>query len=88
MSNEPYKAWLASMPIDDVRRKIERLEQKIADARVLERLYSEHRAEGAHEHAEPAPAEEPPSPTSTESEPVAPATGGAEPGEWGAAEGT
>jgi hypothetical protein len=39
MTNEAYKAWLDAMPIDDVRRKIERLEQKLSDLRVFERVY-------------------------------------------------
>ena len=41
MNNEALKNWLDAMPIDDVRRKIERLEAKLADLRVLERLYGE-----------------------------------------------
>jgi len=43
MTHESYKAWLDEMPIDDVRRKIERLERKLADLQVLERLYEERR---------------------------------------------
>ncbi len=39
MTSEALKAWLDAMPIDDVRRKIERLEAKLADLRVLERLH-------------------------------------------------
>jgi hypothetical protein len=41
MSNEALKTWLDAMPIDDVRRRIERLEAKLADLRVLERIYGE-----------------------------------------------
>jgi hypothetical protein len=41
MPNEAYKTWLDAMPIDDVRRKIERLEHKLSDLRVVERLYAE-----------------------------------------------
>jgi hypothetical protein len=51
MNNEAFKAWLDAMPIDDVRRKIERLETKLADLRVLDRIYSE-RHEGAAEQPE------------------------------------
>jgi hypothetical protein len=43
MNNEAFKAWLDAMPIDDVRHKIERLETKLADLRVLDRIYSERR---------------------------------------------
>jgi hypothetical protein len=49
MTDENYKAWLDAMPIDDVRHRIERLEQKLADLHVLERLYSDRH------HGEPAP---------------------------------
>jgi hypothetical protein len=41
MTNGAYKAWIDSMPIDDVRRRIDRLEQKLADLQALERLYTE-----------------------------------------------
>ena len=41
MANEAYKAWLDTMPIDDVHHKTERLEHKLSDLRVLERLYAE-----------------------------------------------
>ena len=52
MSSETYKAWLDSMPIGDVRSRIERLQQKLADLQVLERLYSD-RHDGAEEvHAD------------------------------------
>jgi len=47
MSNEALKAWLDAMPIDDVRRKIERLEAKLADLRVLERIYGERHTDAA-----------------------------------------
>jgi hypothetical protein len=47
MTHESYKAWLDAMPIDDVRRRIERIERKLADLHVLERLYEERqRGEG------------------------------------------
>lgn len=87
MSNEAYKAWLDSMPIDDVRHKIERLEQKLADTRVLERLYSERRAESPAQHGESSSGESP-APAGVEAESPAPASGGEEPAEWGASEGT
>lgn len=52
MSSETYKAWLDSMPIGDVRSRIERLQHKLADLQVLERLYSD-RHDGAEEvHAD------------------------------------
>lgn len=41
MRSESYKAWIDAMPIDDVRQKIERLERKLADLHVLERLYED-----------------------------------------------
>jgi hypothetical protein len=34
------------MPIEDVRRKIERLERKVADLQMLERLYDERQGGG------------------------------------------
>jgi hypothetical protein len=54
MSSEAYKAWLDTMPVDDVRHKIERLEQKLSDLRVLERLFAER-----HPHDEEPPPEAP-----------------------------
>ena len=65
MTHESYKAWLEEMPIDDVRRKIGRLERKLADLQVLERLYGERHGGGEAEldgspdtaPGEPAPAE-------------------------------
>jgi len=57
MTHESYKAWLDEMPIDDVRRKIERLERKLADLQVLERLYEERRG-GVGEADAQAPAGE------------------------------
>ena len=57
MSNEALKAWLDAMPIDEVRRKIERLETKLADLRVLERIYGERHGAAAAT-GEPPPAEE------------------------------
>jgi len=53
MNNEALKSWLDAMPIDDVRRRIERLETKLADLRVLERLYADRHGgsgETAAEH--------------------------------------
>lgn len=41
MTHESYKSWLDEMPIDDVRRRIERLEHKLSDLHVLERIYDE-----------------------------------------------
>ena len=65
MNNEALKAWLDAMPIDDVRRRIERLEAKLADLRVLERIYGDrHGATPAAGEAAAEPAEEPaPEPT-------------------------
>ena len=60
MSNEALKAWLDAMPIEEVRRKIERLESKLADLRVLERLYTERH----QSQIPPAPLEEPGEPQS------------------------
>jgi hypothetical protein len=49
MTHESYKAWLDAMPIDDVRRKMERLERKLADLQVLERLHAERHGGGETE---------------------------------------
>ena len=49
MTHESYKAWLEAMPSDDVRRKIERLERKLADLQVLERLHAERHGGGESE---------------------------------------
>lgn len=57
MSGETYKTWIDSMPIDDVRSRIERLQQKLADLQVLERLYSDR-----HVGAEEVPVESAESP--------------------------
>ena len=57
MNNEALKSWLDAMPIDEVRRKIARLEAKLADLRVLERIYAER-----HEEPSPAPEGEQPAP--------------------------
>ena len=57
MNNEALKAWLDAMPIDDVRRKIAKLEAKLADLHVLERIYDERHAP-AEEAEQPAPAQE------------------------------
>jgi hypothetical protein len=54
MTTVSYKAWLEAMPIDDVRRRIERLERKLADMRALERLYAESQPD---EEVAPAPAD-------------------------------
>jgi hypothetical protein len=56
MNNQALKSWLDAMPIDDVRRRIERLEVKLADLRVLERLYEDRRGPAPEAAAEP-PAE-------------------------------
>ena len=39
MNDEALRVWLDAMPIDDVRRRTGRLRVKLADLRVLERLY-------------------------------------------------
>jgi len=46
MTTDAYKAWLDAMPVDDVQRRIERLEQKLLDLRVLERLHAERQPTG------------------------------------------
>jgi hypothetical protein len=46
MTNGAYTAWLDVMPIDDVQQKIERLEHKLSDLRVLERLHAERQPTG------------------------------------------
>ena len=46
MTNGAYKAWLDVMPIDDVQQKIERLEHKLSDLRVLERMHAERHPTG------------------------------------------
>ena len=56
MTHESYKAWLDEMPIDDVRRRIERLERKLEDLHMLERLYDERH--GGEADAEAAAGEE------------------------------
>jgi hypothetical protein len=55
MNNEALKAWLDAMPIDDVRRRIERLEAKLADLRVLERIYDDRHGGASEPAAEAAP---------------------------------
>jgi hypothetical protein len=57
MTHESYKAWLDAMPIDDVRRRIERLEHKLSDLRVLERLHDEHHGGCGPESGAAEPAE-------------------------------
>jgi hypothetical protein len=49
MSQDSYKAWIDAMPIDDVRQRIERLERKLQDLQVLERLYADRHGDGAGE---------------------------------------
>ena len=49
MNHDSYKAWIDAMPIDDVRRRIERLERKLSDLHVLERVYAERHGDGAGE---------------------------------------
>ena len=68
MTNESLKAWIDAMPIDDVRRRIERLERKLSDLHVLERIHSERH--GEEEAAEPAE-------QAGEAEQAAPSEGGA-----------
>ncbi len=62
MSNEALKSWLDAMPIDEVRRKIERLEAKLADLRVLQRLYDERHGQAAAPAAQADVAEAAPEP--------------------------
>jgi hypothetical protein len=64
MKHESLKAWLDAMPVDDVRDSIERLEQKLSDLRVVERLHAER---------QPAEAASPPGDAEASSEPDAPA---------------
>jgi hypothetical protein len=52
MTNDSFKAWLDAMPIDDVRRRIERLERKLSDLHVLERIHADR-------HGDDEPAEQP-----------------------------
>jgi hypothetical protein len=53
MTNDSYKAWIDAMPIDDVRRRIERLERKLSDLHMLERLYADRNGEGGESAPEP-----------------------------------
>ena len=53
MTHESYKAWLDAMPIDHVRRRIERLERKLSDLQVLERLYAERHGGETEAEGEP-----------------------------------
>ena len=68
MKHESYKAWLDAMPIDDVRDSIERLEHKLSDLRVVERLHAERQPGEAASEPEDAEAssapETPPEPQS------------------------
>jgi hypothetical protein len=68
MTYDSYKAWIDAMPIDDVRRRIERLERKLSDLHMLERLYADRSGEGA--------AESPPEPQEATAEHGAPEGGG------------
>jgi hypothetical protein len=68
MANEAYKAWLDTMPIDDVHHKAERLEHKLSDLRVLERLYAE-RQPAAPEASDAEAPSEPSEPADDESQP-------------------
>jgi hypothetical protein len=52
MTHESYKAWIDEMPIDDVRRRIERLERKLSDLHVLEP--AEPQGQGGEQGAAPA----------------------------------
>jgi hypothetical protein len=49
MNQDSFKAWIDAMPIDDVRRRIERFERKLSDLHVLERLYEDRHGDGAGE---------------------------------------
>ena len=74
MNNEALKAWLDAMPIDDVRRRIERLEAKLTDLRVLERIYEDrHGAAPAADEGAAEPAEEPAPEAAGEAETAPPA---------------
>jgi hypothetical protein len=53
MNNEALKAWLDAIRIDDVRRRLERLEAKLADPRVLEPI-EDYRGPAAEPPTEPA----------------------------------
>jgi hypothetical protein len=82
MTHESYKAWLDAMPIDDVRRRIERLEQKLADLHMLERLYDErHGGEADTDAAATEAAEEPGEEPSLGGAEHSPEAGGEEHGE-------
>jgi hypothetical protein len=56
MNSDSYKAWIDAMPVDDVRRRIERLERKLSDLHVLERLHADR--QGAQGEEPPAGDEE------------------------------
>ena len=59
MNQDSYKAWIDAMPIDDVRRRTERLERKLSDLQVLDRLYADRNGDGAGEPgSEPAAADD------------------------------
>ena len=47
MTTDAYKALLDAMPVDDVQRRIERLEQKLSDLHVLARLHAERQPAGS-----------------------------------------
>jgi hypothetical protein len=54
MSNEAFKAWLDAMPVEDVQRKIERVEQKLSDLLVLTRLHADRQPGGSETAEQPA----------------------------------
>jgi hypothetical protein len=59
MNQDSYKAWIDAMPIDDVRRRTERLERKLSDLRVLERVYADRHGGGLGEpDSDPGPADD------------------------------
>jgi hypothetical protein len=56
MNQDSYKAWIDAMPIEDVKRRTERLERKLSDLHMLARLYADRQGESAGETgAEPGP---------------------------------
>jgi hypothetical protein len=66
MTHDAYKAWLDAMPIDDVQRRIERLEHKLSDLRVLERLHAERQPTGPQAASEQTGQQTWPEPTGAE----------------------
>jgi hypothetical protein len=51
MHHDSYKAWIDATSIDDVRRRIERIERKLSDLQMLERLYADRSGAGSPEAA-------------------------------------